>query len=284
MFCKQVVTLILLLAVSTVVTGLQKAGEPARRIRSLRRLQNDTDTTFGDSLGGSEFPASSLPGGDNVTTVTETEAPTQGNGLNIESSVPGGLDAVTSSPTPAPVVGGLSPTFGSISTPSPGPFNETSPPEDGNVVGSPTPIGAGTNAPTAFEATTNTNPPTVAPFFGPTDPTFAGEPTGPTFAGEPTGPTFVGEPTEPHIYKPPTEPPTAEYVPPPPSAGDPVEQEQEEEKEQDADWGEGKETLEELERDQRVLIALGVIGGIALLLLICTAHQMLENPDGCCAR
>ena len=36
--------------------------------------------------------------------------------------------------------------------------------------------------------------------------------------------------------------------------------------------------------DQNVLIAVGVLCGVGILLMIITAHQMVENPDGCCAR
>lgn len=43
------------------------------------------------------------------------------------------------------------------------------------------------------------------------------------------------------------------------------------------------ESLEEMEHDRNVAIALGVCFGIGFCLLIMTAHQMLENPDGCCA-
>ena len=186
-------------------------------------------------------------------------------GLGGSTPLPGGFDDVTSQPTPSPGRGDPTSTFGGQATPTPGTVNATSSPAQGIATGSPPPMNMGTPSPTASQIS-HTYPPTPAPFHAP------------------TGPTFHGGPTEPHVYKPPTERPTEEYVPPPPSAGDPVEQEQEEAKEQDADWGEGKESLEELERDQRVLIALGVIGGVALLLLICTAHQMLDNPDGCCAR
>jgi hypothetical protein len=43
------------------------------------------------------------------------------------------------------------------------------------------------------------------------------------------------------------------------------------------------ESLEEMEHDQNVAIALGVCFGIGLCLTIITAHQMMDNPDGCCA-
>ena len=50
------------------------------------------------------------------------------------------------------------------------------------------------------------------------------------------------------------------------------------------DWSEPKETIPQMEHDQNVLIALGSVFGVMLLFSIVVAHQMLNNPDGCCAR
>jgi hypothetical protein len=47
-------------------------------------------------------------------------------------------------------------------------------------------------------------------------------------------------------------------------------------------WNEG-ETPEEMAHDPNVAILVGVLCGVALLLMIITAQQMLENPDGFCA-
>jgi hypothetical protein len=50
------------------------------------------------------------------------------------------------------------------------------------------------------------------------------------------------------------------------------------------DWETPAETLEQMERDQNVLIALLSVFGFMLIFSIIVAHQMLNNPDGCCAR
>mmetsp|Transcript_20258 Transcript_20258/g.31295 ORF Transcript_20258/g.31295 Transcript_20258/m.31295 type:complete len:153 (-) Transcript_20258:2826-3284(-) len=43
------------------------------------------------------------------------------------------------------------------------------------------------------------------------------------------------------------------------------------------------ETPEEMIHDRNVLIVVGTLGGAALLLMVATAQQMMENPDGCWA-
>lgn len=43
------------------------------------------------------------------------------------------------------------------------------------------------------------------------------------------------------------------------------------------------ESIEEMEHDSNVAIALGVCLGLGLCLTIITAHQMMDHPDGCCA-
>jgi hypothetical protein len=74
------------------------------------------------------------------------------------------------------------------------------------------------------------------------------------------------------------EPPTEEYVPP---DDDPIKNEGTEEEVEE--WADNI-TLEQMEKDRNVLIALSTVAGVGFLLMIMTAHQMLENPDGCCAR
>jgi hypothetical protein len=49
-------------------------------------------------------------------------------------------------------------------------------------------------------------------------------------------------------------------------------------------WIQPGESPEEMAHDRNVLIAVCVICGVAFLLMIITAQQMMENPDGCCAR
>lgn len=45
-----------------------------------------------------------------------------------------------------------------------------------------------------------------------------------------------------------------------------------------------KEEADKVLKDKYVPIVAGVCGGIALLLMICVAQQMIENPDGCLAK
>lgn len=80
-------------------------------------------------------------------------------------------------------------------------------------------------------------------------------------------------------YTPPTEQPVV-YVPPD-EEEDPI-------KNQTSggvgSWVQEGESPEEMIHDRNVLIAVGVLCGLGILLMIITAHQMVENPDGCCAR
>merc|ERR1712008_143685 len=43
------------------------------------------------------------------------------------------------------------------------------------------------------------------------------------------------------------------------------------------------ESIDDMEHDSNVVVALGILGGIGLCLAIITAQQMLENPNGCLA-
>jgi hypothetical protein len=43
-------------------------------------------------------------------------------------------------------------------------------------------------------------------------------------------------------------------------------------------------TVDEMEHDRTVIIALSVVFGTMFLFSVIVAHQMLENPGGCCAR
>eukprot|EP00547_Thalassionema_nitzschioides_P012695 CAMPEP_0194260524 /NCGR_PEP_ID=MMETSP0158-20130606/45556_1 /TAXON_ID=33649 /ORGANISM="Thalassionema nitzschioides, Strain L26-B" /LENGTH=533 /DNA_ID=CAMNT_0039000617 /DNA_START=16 /DNA_END=1617 /DNA_ORIENTATION=+ len=56
----------------------------------------------------------------------------------------------------------------------------------------------------------------------------------------------------------------------------------ENEKEMEYD-GVNYETLEEMAHDKNVLIALSTVFGLMILFSVLVAHQMLNNPDGCCA-
>jgi hypothetical protein len=89
----------------------------------------------------------------------------------------------------------------------------------------------------------------------------------------------VSAPHSSPVYVPPTKEPTEEYLPP---DDDPINTE-EDEKEQA--WSDDQyESLEQMEKDRNVQIALGVVFGLGILMTIITAQQMIENPEGCCAR
>mmetsp|Transcript_21620 Transcript_21620/g.51577 ORF Transcript_21620/g.51577 Transcript_21620/m.51577 type:complete len:379 (+) Transcript_21620:151-1287(+) len=49
------------------------------------------------------------------------------------------------------------------------------------------------------------------------------------------------------------------------------------------DWFTNESTIEEMEHDRNVIIALSVVFGFMFFFSVFVAYQMLENPDGCCA-
>jgi len=49
------------------------------------------------------------------------------------------------------------------------------------------------------------------------------------------------------------------------------------------DWFSNESTIEEMEHDKSVIIALSIVFGVMFFFSIFAAYQMLENPDGCCA-
>lgn len=207
---------------------------------------------FGDSLGE-----------------TPTQAPAVGRVDELPSS-----SAATQGPTPDPFGEGLStPTQPPVddidAVPVPSPFedglNETTleptvePPTEPTIVAtiSPAPVSSPTGVfPTPTEA--------VPSAFEPTMPVA----TSPTFA--PVRPAF---PTS--IWEPPTDSPMV-YVP---SDDDPLQQPT-----VDDTFGWNDSTLDEIEHDRTVLIALSVVFGVGVCLAIFTAQQVLENPNGCCSR
>jgi hypothetical protein len=52
----------------------------------------------------------------------------------------------------------------------------------------------------------------------------------------------------------------------------------------DEKWAWDNSTVEQIEHDQTAIIALSVVFGVMFLFSIIVAHQMLDNPHGCCAR
>ena len=115
-------------------------------------------------------------------------------------------------------------------------------------------------------------PPTPAPVAD-----NEGWPTFPTPA--PVYPAYPTWPTDPPQI--PTDPPVVPYHA---EDDDPLQQEEtDDEIKNNWQWGKG-ETIEEMEHDQNVVIALSVVGAIGLCLALISAQQIIENPDGCCAR
>lgn len=100
---------------------------------------------------------------------------------------------------------------------------------------------------------------------------------------EPTGSYTppVSEPTFPSYYETsaPVARPESEYIPndddplQPLNPGIP-----------DESWAWNDSTVDDVEHDRTVLLALSVTFAVGVCLAILTAQQMLENPHGCCAR
>lgn len=146
----------------------------------------------------------------------------------------------------------------------------TDPPDD--LVDAPdaAPVAAPVDLPTVDEETA-TPAPMATPVAAPT-------------AAPYSSPVFVPNTS---IYTPePTPRPQATYVTNDDDDGDPVKPfDPTEGGINDGDkWVWNNSEIEELEHDQTVLIALLSVLGVGILLSICVAQQMLENPNGCCAR
>jgi hypothetical protein len=52
----------------------------------------------------------------------------------------------------------------------------------------------------------------------------------------------------------------------------------------DSAWEWNTSTVDEMEHDETVIIALSTVFGVMFLFSILVAHQLLNNPHGCCAR
>jgi len=96
----------------------------------------------------------------------------------------------------------------------------------------------------------------------------------PTPADSMVAPTNAFDPY-PTAYKPPTIHPAVPYV----STG-PL---KEANNGETGDWGWTESTIDEMEHDATVVIALSVVFGVMFSFSIFVAYQMLENPDGFCA-
>ena len=96
-------------------------------------------------------------------------------------------------------------------------------------------------------------------------------------------PTYKPRPTTPEYYETPAPSPRPEaaYVP---NDDDPLQPVNPDINGDEASWGWQDSSVEEVEHDRTVLIALSVTFAFGILLSIITAHQTLQNPGGCCAR
>jgi len=85
---------------------------------------------------------------------------------------------------------------------------------------------------------------------------------------------FTLSPTEPSQTQ-----STMEYIPPLDSSDS-----EDEIEITSVNWNQNEfETLEKMAHDKNVIIVLSIVFGLMLLFSIFVAHQMLNNPDGCCA-
>lgn len=254
--------------------------------------------------GGSDGIAENqeAPGTDPALPVTET-TPTNDTG-----------DALAAVPSPAedPVVPGTkeetTPSSSAQDDPVPtgddtgeGAGNESVPVPTGDNTGegntgsaNPDKLPILESAPAAapVEVPTRTNDIVPAPAAAPTEedtvPAFeppVAVPTGfepeeaPVTAPTESRPLFTPYPT---VFRKPTLRPASVYVP---SFDDPVKAEDENMKYDPTTgtWFTNESTIEEIEHDKTVIIALSTVFGIMFLFSVFVAYQMLENPEGCCA-
>eukprot|EP00529_Nitzschia_sp_RCC80_P019499 CAMPEP_0113463990 /NCGR_PEP_ID=MMETSP0014_2-20120614/12957_1 /TAXON_ID=2857 /ORGANISM="Nitzschia sp." /LENGTH=430 /DNA_ID=CAMNT_0000356031 /DNA_START=102 /DNA_END=1394 /DNA_ORIENTATION=+ /assembly_acc=CAM_ASM_000159 len=128
------------------------------------------------------------------------------------------------------------------------------------------------------------SPPVQAPTFGGNSPTneFPTAGSGSGFSQPTPFPTFPIPAPTPTL--PQTPEPTSKYVS---TDDDPIKDMEQETDDNfaktDDGWGWNESTVEELEHDKTVVIALSVTFGAMFLFSIFVAHQMLHNPQGCCA-
>jgi hypothetical protein len=280
--------LVLVLSFSVPVAADRQLIDEAPAASPVTRIQQPTSIDFdidgeGDDFEGGNTPAPVFPSTqppvsspDNLTqdplagqptsepnTTSGTRAPDEDEG----SSAP---VAEESSPVPsvAPVIDQPSETpgntttkansteYGSATTPAPVTNGtQTTPPRSG----SPVPHGSTTPSPTpAGTPTTDYTSYTDEPTYNDND--------------EPGD----DEDSDWDYGRPETEPPKP-YVE---KDDDPLKNE-----EAGTQWNENpQETPEQMMHDRNVLIAVAVVAGVGVVLAVCTAHQVMNNPDGCCAR
>lgn len=171
----------------------------------------------------------------------------------------------------------------------------TTPPdgdEDGDVVDGETPepisgVDDGSEAPTPADAGDSWEAQTEAPTVG-DDGHDGSDAEAPSSTLEPTeapfddlAPTYDEAPYSLPVYVPPTKSPTVYMA----TDDDPLQHTTgDDDKVDEEEWQWNASSAEEMEHDKTVVIALSVVFGVMLLFSVLVAHQMLEHPQGCCAR
>jgi hypothetical protein len=267
----------------TIVALLITWSPSEAHVRQSRRLQDESASpTDTPEFDGGELTTAPTPAG----TVVSSEGGTgDGGDLGGVVNVPTPAPIIVDGLTPAPIiVDGLTPAPADDLAGTPVPVDEvgddvSAPPtqefggDAGDLTPSPTPVGTGTVEEPTYAQPTYDEPTYEQPTYD--------EPTHeqPTY-DEPTyeQPTYLTDapafPTTP--VQQPTEPPALPYVA---NDDDPLQDEENEIEE--TKWD--NETIEEMEHDQNVLIALSVVGAIGLCFALLAAQQLIENPEGCCA-
>ena len=245
-------------------TGLSEAS--SRKVSSLRKLDNEFGNQGGGQFGegGGDQPPASSP-----VNASPADSPVELPTDDIDGDSPADSPVDDSSPMDSPVDPPVEPPVGDpVENPTidGGGGGIPTAPDDGLDVSSEAPTTPPVDAPTIGEGPTSNELPTEV------------ETPAPTIFELPPQPAPHG-----NTFRPPTQSPTERYVPPEDDVlvdGD--------DNEPDDDnfwnnWSQG-ETLDEMEKDRNVLIALSTVAVVGLCCMLFTAQQMLENPDGCCAR
>jgi hypothetical protein len=236
----------------TTVTPLPLGGDDGKQQEEETTTSPPAPTDIGNDFE-QQTPVPEPANEDDIPKDTPVNAPTDSN---TETEVPGG-DEITPSPTPVGDEGGSRP-----STPTSTTENvespEAAPTEGGGFEPEMTPEPAPTGGETPMKTPAPTLPYVPQPTYDYTTPPFASFPS----------PTPV-----PYI---------------PDDDFDPIENgdggEGTSTFTDDEKWAWDNSTVEQIEHDQTAIIALSVVFGVMFLFSIIVAHQMLDNPHGCCAR
>ena len=278
------------------------------RIKEDDKEEETVDETNNDERNDDGEDTSALDSNTSVEAEGENESDgtNQGNGDGDDTSA---LDSNSSaekeedeqeseiggSPVESPV---SSPVESESSFDSPVESPVSSPDESESVD---SPVDAPASSPVESESVDS---PVDAPVSSPVDSSFDSPVDSPvsTSTETPTyNPTRYKEPSSPSLeYEPPTAGPMAPTQRPTrtytssdddPLKNDVLDEADSMDSSSSEEWGwndstveEIEEKIEEMEHDKAVIIALSVVFGVMFFFSIFVAYQMLENPEGCCAR